>query len=509
MTINRMNSPLFAKGQAKWEAFAATYTGPYDLSRTVYAGMNQKIVFGCPQHGEMSMDAKPFMQGKKCYKCSLEDRKKPRITLRKATTRFLEAHKGRYDYSKVAYAGQNTPVEIICSRHGSFFQQPEFHWNGSGCPQCFHEDRRGAAQRGTIEDLEAKVRARFGDLFDLSGVVYTNSQADISVVCTKHRTECRTRPNWLVSGQNPCPQCNHMKSSGEEEVRRFLSIFTTVEARNRTLIKPREVDMYLPEKKLAVEYCGMYWHSHHDADDERKNRHKHFEKYTQCQEQGVRLLTIYETEWAERGPAIRRLLRNAIGKSRGKLMARKCDLRTVSDAEARAFYEKYHPQGGDGSGEHYALFWKGKMVACMRFVFGANDRGAGASSRSWTLGRYATRVTVAGAASRLFNGFLTDHYHPSVKSFSDNRYFSGGMYEQLGFVLEEEVAPDYRVWSPKIGLRPKSHYQRRLLPKRLQEHGAADSFDPKTDPRTEREMTYLMGCGRVYDCGKKRWVWTR
>ena len=81
------------------------------------------------------------------------------------------------------------------------------------------------------------------------------------------------------------------------------------------------------------------------------------------------------------------------------------------------------------------------------------------------------------------------------------------MYEQLGFVLEEETGPDYMVWSPKLGLRPKSHYQRRLLAKRLQENGVEESFDHETDPRTEAEMTYLMGGRRLYDCGKKRWVW--
>jgi len=108
----------------------------------------------------------------------------------------------------------------------------------------------------------------------------------------------------------------------------------------------------------------------------------------------------------------------------------------------------------------------------------------------------------------LFKAFVKDHDPDSVKSFSDNRLFSGGMYGQLGFTLEEEVAPDYQVWSPKVGLKPKPHYQRRQLPKRLEEHGVEDSFDPKTDPRTEAQMTYLMGAGRIYDCGKKRWVWT-
>ena len=221
------------------------------------------------------------------------------------------------------------------------------------------------------------------------------------------------------------------------------------------------------------------------------------------------MITLLESEWKEHNYAVRRLLRNAVGKSKGKLMARKCELRKVSNADARVFYDRYHPQGGAGNGEHYALFWKGKMVACMRFVLGANDRGAGAANRVWTLGRYATRITVAGAASRLFKEFVREFNPPIVKSFSDNRFFDGGMYEQLGFALEADVPEDYQVWSPKLGLRPKSHYQRRLIPKRLEEHGMDPTqFDPATDSRTEAEMTYLMGARRLYDCGKKRWVWT-
>jgi hypothetical protein len=74
--------------------------------------------------------------------------------------------------------------------------------------------------------------------------------------------------------------------------------------------------------------------------------------------------------------------------------------------------------------------------------------------------------------------------------------------------LEEDVPPDYTVWHPKLGMSPKPHYQRRQIPKRLAEAGVVDAFDPETDPRTEKEMTYLMGARRLYDCGKKRWKWT-
>jgi hypothetical protein len=115
---------------------------------------------------------------------------------------------------------------------------------------------------------------------------------------------------------------------------------------------------------------------------------------------------------------------------------------------------------------------------------------------------------VAGAASRLFKAFVKDQNPDKVKSFSDNRYFGGGMYQQLGFVLEEELPEDYQVWSPRLGLLPKPHYQRRVLPKRIAEHGKDIQFDPATDPRTEADITYAIGARRMYDCGKKRWVWT-
>lgn len=503
MKINPYNSPIFA--QTKWDAFVASYTGPYDFSESVYAGMNRKVTFRCPEHGYVTSDAKNLMNGKLCFKCAVANRK-PRITHESAIDRFKAVHGARYDYTKVQYEKQNKPVEITCSKHGAFMQQPEFHWNGAGCPQCFHEDRRGAGQRHTAETFKEKVYGIFGDLFAFPNLTYTNNHTEIQVVCTKHSTINTSKPGWLINGQNPCPRCNHMKSAPEQAIASFLKIFTTVVQRDRTVIAPKELDILLPDNHLAVEFCGMYWHSHFDADAEAKNKHSHYNKYAASKAQNIRLLTIYETEWEERQPQIKRLLRNAIGKTKGKLMARKCGLQMVSAADARKFYDRYHPQGGEGSGEHYGLYWKGKLVACMRFSFGANDRGH--SERTWTLARYATRINVAGAASRLFKAFVVDKQPNTVKSFSDNRYFSGGMYEQLGFTLEADIAPDYQVWSPKIGLRPKPHYQRRNIPKRLQEHGSVSEFDPATDARTEREMTYLMGCGRIYDCGKKRWVWT-
>jgi hypothetical protein len=508
MTINPRNSPLFSVGKQRWDAFVAGYTGPYDLSGSVYAGMNQKVAFVCPTHGSVQMDAKNLMAGRICAKCAFDQRAgKPRFTQAKMLDKFTKAHGSRYDYSEAMYKGQQSPVKIGCAKHGFFEQKPEYHWTGSGCPQCFHEDKRGASQRDTTETFVEKLQGVFGKLFTVVGG-YEGTYKPLSVLCTAHNKELETRPNYLLNGYNPCPQCNHMASKGENQVFRFLSNLVEAQQRDRSILKPKELDIYMPQCRLAVEYCGEFHHSAGSKEEERKTRHKHYEKYAACKAQGIRLITLWESEWKEHNYAVRRLLRNAVGKSKGKLMARKCELRKVTGAEAKAFYDRYHPQGGAGHGEHYALFWKGKMVACMRFVMGANDRGAGARDRVWTLGRYATRVTVAGAASRLFKAFVAEHKPPVVKSFSDNRFFEGGMYEQLGFAMEADVAPDYVVWSPKFGIRPKSHYQRRVLATRLKEHGLEEAFNHTTDARTEADMTYLMRCRRLYDCGKKRWVWT-
>jgi hypothetical protein len=507
MIINRRNSPLFAEGKARWDKFVTEYKGPYDFSSSVYVGMNRKVSFQCPVHGLMQSDAKVMVRGAKCQKCVFEDRRgKRRITQGQMLERFIKAHGQQYDYSQAVYSTQQVPVHIICPDHGAFFQCPEWHWAGSKCPGCAHDSRKKLLSLG-YEGFVEVVERNFPGMFDVPMFNYTNSQAEIQIVCRKHKKVCSTKPNWVIMKNNPCTQCNHMKSAEEAAIAKFCGLFTKVSSRNRSLLAPKEVDIYMPSKHLAIEFSGMFWHSHPDEVHENGHKMDHANKFYRLRDMGIRLITVFQSEWRERPYAIKRLLRNAIGAGRGKLMARKCELKNVPHKEAVAFYERYHPQGGAGHGDHYGLYWKGKLVACMRFTFGANDRGAARAGSMWTLTRYATRITVAGGASRLFKAFVNDKNPGEVKSFSDNRYFSGGMYTQLGFTLEEETKPDYQVWSPKIGLAPKSHYQRRLLPKRLQEHGSTEVFDPETDTRTEKEMTYAMGARRIYDCGKKRWVW--
>lgn len=415
-----------------------------------------------------------------------------------------EVHGTRYSYADAHYTDAHTKLAISCALHGVFLQTPTNHVQGKGCPVC-KAHAFGLRSRSSLDLFVKKAEAVWGTCWDYSGTVYTGARALLDIGCRLHGTFKQTQSNHL-EGKIGCPRCNHMKSRGEDAVFAFVSLWANTQRRDRSVLKPKELDIHIPEHQLAIEYCGDYWHSLGSLEEVKAKKYAHQQKYLDCKAQGIRLITLYESEWVAHNYAIRRLLRNALGKTKGRLMARKCCIGRPSHSEAQAFYNRYHPQGGDGHGEHYGLYWNSKLVACMRFSFGVNDRGD-SHARVWTLSRFATRVTVAGGASRLFKAFLQEHQPQEVKSFSDNRFFDGKMYAQLGFVLDAEVPCDYQVWSPKLGLLPKAHYQRRLLPRRLKEHGVDAAFDPASDPRTEADMTFTINCRRLYDCGKKRWAY--
>lgn len=101
----------------------------------------------------------------------------------------------------------------------------------------------------------------------------------------------------LYSGRIPrCPTCYPNLigySTQEKEVVEFLKDYT-LEENNRNIIPPYELDIYLPDYKLAIEYNGVYWHS-----EEFLNKDYHQNKVKLCHQQGIRLLHIWEDEWLE------------------------------------------------------------------------------------------------------------------------------------------------------------------------------------------------------------------
>lgn len=107
----------------------------YDYSKAKYIKSRIPLTIICPEHGEFEQTPEKHLRGAGCFKCKTGN------SLRQFIEKAIKTHNGFYDYSKVEYINSNTPVEIICPIHGSFWQRPHVHLDTSrghpkGCPEC-------------------------------------------------------------------------------------------------------------------------------------------------------------------------------------------------------------------------------------------------------------------------------------------------------------------------------------------------------------------------------------
>lgn len=415
-----------------------------------------------------------------------------------------------YDYSAVTdFLGMKHKVTVICPDHGPFSIRGLGHYyHGKGCEYCGRKrkgDRSRGPERGSAKAKLGNYKANFltraqevhGNFYDYSQTVYSGARKKVTINCPKHGAFEQTADKHLRG--RGCWSCGQ-KSSQEEELWAFVSGLTaTATRRDRQVIGPKELDIWVADKSLAIEFCGLYYHSTQTLNDGMA-RKKHVVKYVACRAKGIRLLTIFEDEWATRRPQIEAIIRRVIDPGKG-IGARRCAL--TDEADFHAFYERNHIQGPPQWGASMGLMFDGELVAAMTFGQGAARRGGG----DWELSRFATSRSISGGASRLMSALVQKTGAARVWSYSDNRYFDGGMYAHLGFKLDGELPPDYSIVRNSKRSH-KSSFRRASIPSRIREVGSTEQFDPATDPRSEREMTDLLGYGRIYDCGKKRWLWT-
>ena len=90
-----------------------------------------------------------------------------------------------------------------------------------------------------------------------------------------------------------CDKCRSLlvTSHYEEEIANCVSTFYngTLIRNSRDIISPLELDLYYPEKKIAIEFNGDYWHS-----DKFKDEHYHYNKFKACYDLGITLVSIFE-----------------------------------------------------------------------------------------------------------------------------------------------------------------------------------------------------------------------
>lgn len=333
-------------------------------------------------------------------------------------------------------------------------------------------DRKAIAQRNFSEETKEIINSK---------ELYTNfvEGKSIPTIANELQINATTVFNYLKKYDIPI----ELSSSFEDEIYSFLKTLNiNIRTRDRTVISPKELDFYLPDYKLGIEFNGLYWHSCQVIDD---NTHR--DKWLRCNEAGVRLLMINEDEWVRNPDIWKKKILNLLGMSEKGIGARKLTIQDIPTKDAYSFCERHHIQGPpQGTVRAVGAFHGNTLVGCLTY---ARQRKTG----SLDLSRYCSDGKVyAGMFSKLLKH---SNINEPLVTFADLRYSDGKLYQNNGFILDGEIRPDYK-YVKRNKTYHKSAFSKRLIKKKY-----------GIDWGTERDMMRYLNYSRIYDCGKIRYKW--
>lgn len=224
-----------------------THGNKYDYSKVNYINSKTKVCIICPKHGEFWQTPASHIYGKGCPKCGGRYM---------STEYFIEKasiiHSNKYDYSKVNYTEPQTKVCIICPNHGEFWQTPNSHLNGNGCPKC----KSDKAKSSKDKFIEKSIKVH-SDKYDYSKVEYVNNSTKVCIICPEHG-EFYIRPHHHICGRG-CPKC--LSSKLENIMRMKLNEMNIDFEEQKTfdwLIYKihMKLDFYIPKYNIAIECQG-------------------------------------------------------------------------------------------------------------------------------------------------------------------------------------------------------------------------------------------------------------
>lgn len=294
-------------------------------------------------------------------------------------------------------------------------------------------------QRKFFKKNREEIYKRFRNHCDLNGLDLLTSFEDFekfrSTQHSKLNFRCRDKKHefelaWFnMQNHLNCRVCNAFRSKAEREVFDWIGSQYTGQVLNNFKKIPNvfEVDIYLPELKIAIDYNGLFPHS-----ELCREARYHIEKREELNGQGISFFQINGDEWDYKRPIIQSILMAKLGISPRSFFARKLKITKPGKADALNFLKTNHLMGSYSAGTFLGLATpEGELVSVLMYQ---NKKG------TIEIARYATilNTQVVGGLSRLLKE--TERQNPEAKTIQshvDLRYGTGDSLLRTGFHLEK------------------------------------------------------------------------
>jgi hypothetical protein len=191
----------------------------------------------------------------------------------------------------------------------------------------------------------------------------------------------------------------------------------------RSVISPKEIDVWLPDYNLGIEYHGSYWHTEDRVGDQ------HREKAIAAEKAGIRLIQLFDWELIEKYEKIVFLLKEILGHYSKKVKAEDCQIIQITSDSAKEFLDENSIESCKPASINYALIdAKNNIIQIAGFSQDTSD------SYEWEVIAICSRlnVCVLGGAQKLWKKFADDFKPRSVIAYSNARFSDGSFFEEIG-----------------------------------------------------------------------------
>lgn len=290
---------------------------------------------------------------------------------------------------------------------------------------------------------------------------------------------------YLRSDSDSCPTCNYserFRSIGEKEMYNFIQDNTNLIITPNKHFKNWEVDIYIEDLKLAIEFNGVYWHS-----ELYKDSKYHQRKSEYLESIGINLIHIWEDDWLHKQDIVKSIILAKLNPIR--VGGRKTICKKITYKVAKEFHNKYHLDGNSVAKHHYGLYLNNELISVASFGKSRYDKNI-----EYELIRYTIKdnYSIIGGFSKLLKEFKNDVNFKSIMSYKKLDFGTSNFYEKIGFVKEKRLSPNF-YWIVD-GIR----FNRQ----NFQKHKLKDNFENKT------AVQYMIDKGyyRCYDSGSDVFV---
>lgn len=468
-----------------------------------YENASKKLLF---RHNicdsEFQMKPNDFLNGHRCPSCANKKRaKKSTITIESYKSKVKEIFNDEYEILSTEITKLSDKIEIKHNCGNTYTATARNLLRGMGCRICSYK-KTGEKQKGkpklhpnikTTEQFKEDVFKALGEDYSVIGE-YINSYTHIKM---KHKCghEYDVLPHNIISHKTKCPKCTIGSTSEKErELLEFIKSIYKEEIQTNNRFKNDdktfELDIYIPKKKIGIEFNGLYWHS-----DIKVDKNYHINKTNFFNKLGIRVVQIFEDEWDFKKDIVKIKLKNILGVSDNKrIYARDTKIGDVSKKDKDNFLEKYHIQGKDVSCYYKGLYYEKELIAVMSFSKPRICLTGKKENYDYELSRYATSCNIVGGFSKLLKHCVIEFKIERIQTFADLRWSSeiNNVYIRNGFELDHKSSPSYWYIPKNIGIREHRFKYRKSQLKKI------NGFD---ETKTEIENMKNFGYKVIYDCG--------